>query len=255
MRRRRMLFARFVARMKDTRLPKCVMFGKLVGGAGCVGEQEKEWMGCLLVDLRANCCRLPTASVLGSKIDKSRSNQFRSTSPSFSRSHVIHNKKKNNTEFHDCGGLELVRPVREAAFSRPKPCASLKKLQGSCHSPLFVGPRRKKENRCQISAFPSEISRLAPAFDSRAQGFIQHSLARRRSRCPPPPPNLLPYQIERATVYLRVLRRSTRLSATVPPAFRVPPPPEGHQIGTWKKRTGRTPSSTNQPAAASQSTG
>ena len=39
--------------MGDTRLPKCVMFGEMVGGAGCVGGQEKEWMGCFLDDLRA----------------------------------------------------------------------------------------------------------------------------------------------------------------------------------------------------------
>ena len=39
--------------MDDTRLPKCVMFGEMVGGAGCVGGQEKEWMGCFLDDLRA----------------------------------------------------------------------------------------------------------------------------------------------------------------------------------------------------------
>ena len=39
--------------MEDTRLPKCVMFGELVGGAGCVGGQGKEWMGCFLDDLRA----------------------------------------------------------------------------------------------------------------------------------------------------------------------------------------------------------
>ena len=39
--------------MEDTRLPKCVMFGGMVGGAGCVGGQEKEWMGCFLDDLRA----------------------------------------------------------------------------------------------------------------------------------------------------------------------------------------------------------
>ena len=45
LRRRRILFAGFVARMEDTRLPKCVMFGEMVGGAGCVGGQEKEWMG------------------------------------------------------------------------------------------------------------------------------------------------------------------------------------------------------------------
>ena len=53
LRRRRILFAGFVARMEDTRLPKCVMFGEMVGGAGCVGGQEKEWMGCFLDDLRA----------------------------------------------------------------------------------------------------------------------------------------------------------------------------------------------------------
>ena len=28
------------------------MFGELVGGTGCVGGQEKEWVGCLLDDLR-----------------------------------------------------------------------------------------------------------------------------------------------------------------------------------------------------------
>ena len=47
------MFAGFVARMEDTRLPKCVMFGELVGGADWVGGQEKEWMGCFLDDLRA----------------------------------------------------------------------------------------------------------------------------------------------------------------------------------------------------------
>ena len=46
LRRRRILFAGFVARMEDTRLPKCVMFGELVEGAGCVGGHEKECMGC-----------------------------------------------------------------------------------------------------------------------------------------------------------------------------------------------------------------
>ena len=53
LRRRRILFAEFVARMEDTRPPKYVIFGELVGGAGCVGGQEKEWMGCFLDDLRA----------------------------------------------------------------------------------------------------------------------------------------------------------------------------------------------------------
>ena len=38
---------------EDTTLSKCVMFGQMVGGAGCVGYQEKEWMECFLDDLRA----------------------------------------------------------------------------------------------------------------------------------------------------------------------------------------------------------
>ena len=45
------MFAGFVARMEDTILPKCGMFGEMVGGAGCVGGQEKEWIGCFLDDL------------------------------------------------------------------------------------------------------------------------------------------------------------------------------------------------------------
>ena len=51
--KRQILFAGFVARMEDTRLPKCVMFEELVGGASCVGGQEKELMGCFLDDLGA----------------------------------------------------------------------------------------------------------------------------------------------------------------------------------------------------------
>ena len=39
--------------MEDTTLPKCVVFGAMVGGTGCVGGQEKEWIGCFLDDLRA----------------------------------------------------------------------------------------------------------------------------------------------------------------------------------------------------------
>ena len=53
LRKRRILFAGVVARMEDIRRPKRVMFGELVGGAVFAGEQEKEWMGCLLDDFRA----------------------------------------------------------------------------------------------------------------------------------------------------------------------------------------------------------
>ena len=45
LRRRWVLFAGFVARMEGTRLPKCVMFGELVGGAGCVGAMKKSGCG------------------------------------------------------------------------------------------------------------------------------------------------------------------------------------------------------------------
>ena len=41
LRKRRILFAGFVARMEDTRLPKCVMFGELVGGAVSAGGGGK----------------------------------------------------------------------------------------------------------------------------------------------------------------------------------------------------------------------
>ena len=41
LRRRRILFAGYVSRMEDTRLPKCVMFVELAGSASCVGWQEK----------------------------------------------------------------------------------------------------------------------------------------------------------------------------------------------------------------------
>ena len=42
-RRRRILFAGFVARMEDTRLPKCVMFGEVVGGT--LREQGRKKSG------------------------------------------------------------------------------------------------------------------------------------------------------------------------------------------------------------------
>ena len=53
LRRRRILFAGIVARMEDARLPKCVMFGEIVGGADYVEGKEKERMGFFLDDLRA----------------------------------------------------------------------------------------------------------------------------------------------------------------------------------------------------------
>ena len=70
-------------------------------------------------------------------------------------------KNKENYEVHGGGGLELVKPAREPASSRPKPCASLKKPHASCPFAAPSGPRRKKNDRGQRSAFPSEISLFA----------------------------------------------------------------------------------------------
>ena len=42
MRTRWIVLVELAASMKDTRLPKCMVFGELVGDAGCVGSQEKE---------------------------------------------------------------------------------------------------------------------------------------------------------------------------------------------------------------------
>ena len=52
LRRKRILFAGFVAHMEDTRLPKCLIFGELVGVAGC-RRPGKKLIGCFLDDLRA----------------------------------------------------------------------------------------------------------------------------------------------------------------------------------------------------------
>ena len=41
LRRRRILFAGFVARMEGERLPKCMMFEEVVEGPGWMGGQER----------------------------------------------------------------------------------------------------------------------------------------------------------------------------------------------------------------------
>ena len=71
-----------------------------------------------------------------------------------------------------------MKPAREPASSRPKPCASLKKPHESCRSPLLVGPRRKKTDRGHRSAFPSETSRFAPRSLVSRRGFSRPTLRR-----------------------------------------------------------------------------
>ena len=117
-----------------------------------------------------------------------------------------------------------MNPAREPASSRPKPCASLKKPHESCP---FAAPCRpsQEENKpwSEISFFLRNLP--VHAFDSRAQGFST-PLARRRSSCPPPSPNLVRTQpIER----YQALRDSA-------PCLSCAPPPEVHQIGARKRR-------------------
>ena len=54
-----------------------------------------------------------------------------------------------------------MKPAREPASSRPKPCACLKKPHESCPFAPPCGPRRKKNDRGQRSAFSSENSWFA----------------------------------------------------------------------------------------------
>ena len=61
-RKRRILFAGFVARMGEERPPQRVMFGELVGGNGYSGGQEKDWMMHLKEDM----------SVFGMKLEGQR---------------------------------------------------------------------------------------------------------------------------------------------------------------------------------------
>ena len=90
---------------------------------------------------------------------------------------------------HDGGGLELVKTAREPASSRPKPGASLKKPHESCPFAAPCGPRRKKNDRGQRSAFPSETSRFALSILAHRE--FSPPLARQRSSYPPPSPNLV----------------------------------------------------------------
>ena len=53
LRRRRIWFAGFVARMGEERLPRRVKSGEMLGGRGYCGGQEWDWMKDLEEDLKA----------------------------------------------------------------------------------------------------------------------------------------------------------------------------------------------------------
>ena len=106
-----------------------------------------------------------------------------------------------------------MKPARELTSSRPKPCPTLKNsllVILPVHRSLVTLVRKQTVARDQLSILRN--------LSARAQGFST-PLARRRSICPPPSPNLVvTHPIACATVRLRVvLLLPTRLSATVPP--------------------------------------
>ena len=117
-----------------------------------------------------------------------------------------------------------MKPAREPASSRPKPCTSLKKPHESCPFALLMTLVGRKKAVVRHQLFPQK----PPGFrlDSRAQGFSP-SLARRRSSCPPPSPNLVrTHPIE----HYQALRDSALCLS------RAATPPEGHQTGARKRR-------------------
>ena len=126
-----------------------------------------------------------------------------------------------------------MKPAREPASRRPKPCASLKKPHESCRFGVPCGPRRKKYDLDQTSAFPSETSRFKPV-------ILAHRppLTRRRSSCPPP----RTHPIE----HYQALRDSA------PCLSRAATLPKGTKLRLGRGGNLGTPSSANHTAAASQ---
>ena len=121
-----------------------------------------------------------------------------------------------------------MKPAREPASSQPSKAllCILEKAPRIWPIRPPCGPRRK--NKTAVVRHQLSLRNLAVrAFDFRAQGFSP-PLARRRSSCPPPSPNLVrTHPIEH---YYQALRDSAPLLS------RAARPPEGHQIGARKRR-------------------
>ena len=132
-----------------------------------------------------------------------------------------------------------MKPAREPASSRPKPCASLKKPHESCTFAAPCGPRRKKKDRGQTSAFPSETSRLKPVILAHR---VEPSPGSSTIELPPAFAESGTYPPDRALPVL--------------PASRVPPHlPKGTKLGLGRGAHLGTPSSVNHIATATQTTG
>ena len=121
-----------------------------------------------------------------------------------------------------------MRPAREPESTRPKPCVPLKKRRRNlARSPLLVGPRRKKIDRGQRSAFPSETSRFTPLILAHRGSALPWLVDDRAA--------LRPRRIWCLLALESVPRYACACCCALPgfprqcssPASRVPPPPKG----------------------------
>ena len=145
--------------------------------------------------------------------------------------------------------MEALSCLSRRASQHPavtKPCASLKKPHESCPFAAPCGPRRKKNDRGQRSAFISLRNLPVRAFDSRAQGFSP-PLARQRSSCPPPSPNLVRTHL--------MIENHQALRDSAPCLSRAATLPKAAKLELGRGAHLKTPSSANHTAAASQPTG
>ena len=126
--------------------------------------------------------------------------------PKFPKATSYKNKEKWNIEVHGGRGLELVKPARKLASSRPKPCASLKnapKILPVGRSLLAIVGRKQTVVRETSFFFPSETFRFAPLILV-DKGSLLSWLVDDRAALPPHQIWCLTHPIERATVRLHV---------------------------------------------------
>ena len=136
-----------------------------------------------------------------------------------------------------------MKPAREPVSSCPKPCAFLKKPHESCPFAALCGPRRKKNERVRTSVFPSEASRFTPLV--LAHRGSAPPLARRRSSCAPPSPNL---------VRTHPIERYQAFRDSAPCLSRAATLPKGTKLELGRGAHQGTPTPANHTAAASQPT-
>ena len=145
--------------------------------------------------------------------------------PAFSATHRTNYAPTSFDQQVQSEGLELVKPAREPASSRPKLCASLKKPHEFCPFAAPCGPRRRKNDRGQRLVFPLETSRFASLI-----------LAHRGSQPSPGSSRIdLPSAFAESSAYPPdgALPGSPR-QCTLPLACRHPP--GGHQFEARKRR-------------------